>query len=119
MKILFIDDAPDIRALMTDFLPICGHTVVTAADGQQGWEIFSAEADNFDVLITDVSMPIMNGMELLQMVREKGFKVPVILVSGQDDPAIETKVAEYEIAALVSKPFELSEMQALLERLAA
>jgi len=119
MKILFIDDAPDIRALMTDFLPMCGHTVVTAADGQQGWEIFSAEVDSFDVLITDVSMPVMSGMELLQMVRENGFKVPVILVSGHDDHDVETTAAEYEIAAVVSKPFELSEMQAVLEKLAA
>ncbi len=119
MKILFIDDAPDIRALMTDFLPMCGHTVVTAADGQQGWEIFSAEADSFDVLISDVSMPVMDGMQFLRMVRENGFKVPVILVSGLDDHDVETTAAEYEIVAVVSKPFELSEMQAVLEKLTA
>ena len=118
MKILFIDDAPDIRALMADFLPMCGHTVVTAADGQQGWEIFSAETDSFDVLISDVSMPVMNGLKLLQTVRENGFKVPVILVSGHDDHDVETTAAEYEIAAVVSKPFELFEMRALLENLA-
>jgi len=119
MKILFIDDAPDIRALMTDFLPICGHTVVTAADGQQGWEVFSAEADSFDVLITDVSMPVMTGMELLRIVRENGFKVPVILVSGHGDKNVETKAAEYETTAVLSKPFELSEIRAILEQLAA
>ena len=119
MKILFIDDAPDIRALMPDFLPMCGHTDVTAADGQQGWEIFSAEADSVDVVITDISMPVMTGLELLQMIRENGFKVPVILVSGLDDHDVETTAAEYEIVAVVSKPFELSEMQAVLEKLAA
>ena len=70
MKILFVDDAPDIRALMTDFLPMCGHTVVTAEDGQQGWEIFSAEADSFGVVITDVSMPVMNGLELCKTVKK-------------------------------------------------
>ena len=118
MKILFVDDAPDIRALLTDFLPMCGHTVVTAEDGQQGWDIFSAEADSVDVVITDVSMPVMNGVQLLRMIREKGFKVPVILVSGLDDHDVETKAAEYEIAAVVSKPFDLSEMRALLENLA-
>ena len=118
MKILFIDDAPDIRGLMEDFLPMCGHTVVTAVDGQQGWEVFSADADSFDVLISDVSMPVMDGIQLLQRVREKGFKVPVILVSGHDDHDVDITAAEYEIAAVVSKPFELSEMKAILARLA-
>ncbi len=103
---------------MEDFLPMCGHTVVTAADGQQGWDIFSAEADSFDVLISDVSMPVMDGLQFLQLVREKGFKVPVILVSGLDDKDVETRSAEFEVTAVVPKPFELSEMQAVLEKLA-
>lgn len=115
MRVLCIDDEPDILELMADFLELLGFDVVTAADSRQGLEIFLADSGGFDVVITDMKMPHMSGLDLLKELRTRGHNVPVIMASGQHDEDLNQMAGEYDVAAIIAKPFTLSEFKELLD----
>lgn len=117
MRILCVDDEPDILSLMTEYLELFGHRVVGAANGRQAMDIFSQDPGAFDVLISDVKMPQMSGLELLRKIREQGFTVPIILVSGHNDKTLLESMDQSEISAVIAKPFTLSSIQGVLENL--
>lgn len=76
-----VDDHALDRKLLTHYLEPEGYSVVTAADGMEGWEILSSEPDRFDVVLLDRSMPRMNGLELLIRIKsdERLRTLPTIM----------------------------------------
>ncbi len=88
-RILVIDDERSIRNIVTELLEMEGHTVQTAEDGLQGWEKISKES--YDLVISDIKMPNMDGMELLDKLVENRAEVTVVMISGHGsiDAAVE------------------------------
>ena len=78
--ILIIDDDPTIRNLFAQFLQGEGHDIFVAGDGQKGISVL--ESRHIDLVITDLVMPEMDGLELLLNIREAESTVPVIAISG-------------------------------------
>jgi CheY-like chemotaxis protein/anti-sigma regulatory factor (Ser/Thr protein kinase) len=80
-QILIVDDHALDRKLLTHYLEPEGYSVVTASDGQEGWEMLSREPGRFDVVLLDRSMPRMNGLELLMKIKsdEQLRTVPTIM----------------------------------------
>ena len=78
--ILLIDDASHIRTVMTEYLLLEGHTVDTAANGREGIRLFGL--NHYDLVITDVVMPEMDGLELLAALKQKDSTVRIIVMSG-------------------------------------
>ncbi len=83
-KILVVDDSPTVREMEKKVLVESGFTVETAADGMEGWNKF--RAGSYDLLISDVDMPRMNGFELVERVKRdpKRSAIPVIMLSYKD-----------------------------------
>lgn len=81
--ILVIDDDETMLFLVSDLLDMHGFKVHTARNGHEGMEIFSAHPIN--LVITDIQMPCMDGMQVLSRVREQDETIPVILVTGKGD----------------------------------
>ncbi len=81
--VLAIDDDPTIRGLLADLLSLNGYSVITASEGREGIELFCQQHP--DLVITDIQMPHMDGLELLRQVRDVDESVPVILVTGHGD----------------------------------
>ena len=79
-KILLIDDMPDVRRAISSVLKKGGHTVVEAEDGQAGLEC--ANAEKFDLVITDIVMPSADGAEVVVALKSKAGAPPVIAMSG-------------------------------------
>ncbi len=99
-RILLVEDSAFYRNLLNSYLSAEGYEVATAEDGQQAWETLQTE--EFDLVMTDIEMPRMNGFELAQKIRDsKQFEqLPVIAVtslSGEDDKrkALESGIDEY------------------------
>lgn len=107
-KILVIDDQRSIRSTLKDILEMEGHTVVLAEDGAQGVEAFAA--DSFDVVLTDIKMPNMDGMEVLDKIMETRPDCPVIMISGHGD--IDTAVESIKKGAydFIQKPLDLNRL---------
>ena len=80
--ILIVDDNLDIRAFAKVFLEHAGYSVVTAADGQEGFRYYETHQSSIALLLTDVMMPSMNGIELSDRVLALDSQLPVLFMSG-------------------------------------
>ncbi|MDP2800446.1 MAG: chemotaxis protein CheW [Phreatobacter sp.] len=87
-KLLFVDDSPFFRNMLTPVLKAAGYDVVTAAGGSEGLDILKG-GDRFDVVVSDIEMPEMNGFEFAEAMRsDKRFATtPVIALSSLTNPA--------------------------------
>ncbi len=79
-SILLIDDDDSLRRVMEFSLAEAGYQVKAAGSGEEGLQAF--EKDHFDAVITDITMPGMNGMEVLKKVRERDDGVPVVIINA-------------------------------------
>ena len=107
-KILVVDDEQNLRGALKLLLELEGYTVETASNGLEGLE--AIHQDNFDLVISDVRMPKMDGLEMLKEIRKNNSLLPVILITAFasiDDviTAIQEKAVNY-----IKKPFENSEV---------
>jgi two-component system cell cycle sensor histidine kinase/response regulator CckA len=80
--ILLVDDNVDIRGLARAFLENAGYSVATAADGEEGLRYYELHQASILLLLTDVRMPIMNGLELADRVLGIDAQLPVLFMSG-------------------------------------
>lgn len=104
--VLSVDDSPSIRQMMAFALEPRGYTVVQAADGREG--LSQMGAHKIDLVVTDLNMPVMNGIEMTRAIRaDPRFDgVPVVLLTteGQKQKMIEAKSAG--AAGWIVKPFD-------------
>jgi DNA-binding NtrC family response regulator len=107
-SILIIDDERAIRNVLKDILGNEGYKVDEAADGEEGWKKFSSAT--YDVVLCDIKMPKMDGLEFLQKANELNADVPVIMISGHGN--IETAVDAVKKGAFdyISKPPDLNRL---------
>jgi two-component system NtrC family response regulator len=113
-SILLIDDDDSLRRVMEFSLVETGYRVAAAAGGEEGLRLFDNE--RFDAVITDVTMPGMNGMEVLVKVRERDQTVPVIIITAYG--TIESAVEAMKQGAFdyITKPFNRDELRITLEK---
>lgn len=107
--ILIIDDEESIRILLREVLQAAGHNVREAGNGRHGLEQFQEKAA--DLVITDVSMPEMSGLDLIMELIAHFLDVKVIAMSGVPDAADQLKVAKLLGARrTLQKPFDLEDL---------
>ncbi|HTZ39295.1 MAG TPA: HD domain-containing phosphohydrolase [Syntrophales bacterium] len=107
--ILVVDDDPLVRTLVVEALKRTGDFIASeAADGQEALDILRSNL--FDLVITDIHMPGMNGMDLLNRIREINPVIPVIMITGY--PTVDLSVSAMKTGAVdfLSKPFHLDEL---------
>jgi CheY-like chemotaxis protein len=112
-RVLVADDDPDIRQLLSDRLQAYGYCAETAVDGAHALNIMQVET--FDGLILDIEMPDMDGLDVLQQIRSRDLRMPVIMVtaSGSKDRAVQA--VSMGAQAYVLKPFDPKELQHIVE----
>lgn len=118
MRILIIEDNPDIAANLGDYLEDQGHTVDFAGDGVTGLHL--AVVGDFDAIVLDLALPGMDGLEVCRKLRTEAEKdTPVLMLTARD--RLEDKLAGFETGAddYLVKPFELQEVAARLKVLTA
>jgi PAS domain S-box-containing protein len=113
-SILLVDDDPRVLEPTKELLESMGHLVTLAEDGQQACEIFQLQASIWDIVITDVVMPRMNGFEAVQKMRLLRPDVPVIFATGYDQSLVEEHLHKLENSILISKPFSPNELDQLI-----
>jgi DNA-binding NtrC family response regulator len=81
-RILIVDDEPNVRLMLETTLASVGYAVTEAGDGQSALERLSCPVENYDLILLDLLMPKMDGMELLRRLRALGNIVPVVILSA-------------------------------------
>ena len=104
-KILVVDDDREVRMATRDFLTSKGHDVTLAEDGVQALKLLATVKP--DVVLLDVAMPEMDGMETLRRIVAGYPNLPVIMVTANADIEITSKVLQLGAADYVPKPFDL------------
>jgi len=112
--ILLVDDEPAIARAYARTLGAAGFTVVTASDGREAADV--ARERSFDVIVSDIAMPTMDGLELLRMVREYDLDVPFVIMTG--GPAVDSAARAMEYGALryLIKPVTPEDLEAVIAR---
>ena len=115
MRILYIEDEKFLAEAVIHLLKKEKIAVDWAADGEEGLEL--ALKPNYDAMVLDIMLPKMSGLEILKIVRERGIKTPVIMLSALNE--VEDKIKGLDLGAddYLAKPFKTSELIARLNAL--
>jgi putative two-component system response regulator len=109
-KILVIDDESVIRELMVEILETGGHDVAGAETAERALELLD-EADEYDLVVSDVIMPGLSGLELLETLRARRASLPVVLVTGAGTYNTLSQALTRGAAGLLTKPFSHSDLR--------
>jgi len=115
--ILLVDDEPDLCSIIAEWFRREGCHVLVAEDGAQALQIISA--NRIDVVVSDVRMPVMDGITLLKRVKESGYKSSVMFVSGFTDVIKPRESYDLGVEAVMSKPVERRHLIAAVTRILA
>ena len=112
-RILVIEDEEDVRQLLKDILTNAGHDVEIAADGNQGIELF--EKKEFDLVLSDLGMPVMSGWEVAEKVKSINDKVPVVLITGWNVALDALAMNDSGVSLVIHKPFKMEQVLNLVQ----
>lgn len=115
-RILVVDDEPSLLAVLSALLKAQQFEVVTASDGEAALKILEAEDANFDLLLSDVRMSPMDGVELLKQAHEKWPSLVAVMLTAYT--SVETAVAALKLGAYdyLAKPFKIDELLTTIQR---
>ncbi len=116
-RILFVDDDLAILEMSRQLLELMGYQVTLASSGYDALDLIQKSGDSIDMVITDMTMPGMNGMELAQEIRKIRPQLPVILCSGYTDVFEEDNASDMGIGAFITKPIGRNELSETIRRL--
>ncbi|XP_041997059.1 two-component response regulator ARR12-like [Salvia splendens] len=109
MRVLAVDDDPTCLKLLETLLRKCGYNVTTASQARVAWEMISENNDRFDLVISDVYMPDMDGFKFLELVGLK-LDIPVIMLSADGDPELVLKGVNNGACDYLVKPIRIEEL---------
>ena len=113
LRVLVVDDEPMLRTVMTAFLTGDGHVFETAASGAEALAQLK-DGNKFDVVITDKTMPEMNGEQLAVAINQRAPSMPIILMTGFGDMMLDAGELPPHICTILCKPFTQSSLRAAL-----
>jgi len=103
-RILFVDDEASIAEFGRNALERLGYRVTACTSATDAWRTFESDPDRFDVLVTDVSMPTLTGVELARNLRQIRPALRIIACTGFSEVAMERRLRDAGVAKLVMKP---------------
>lgn len=113
--VLLVEDNRYIRTIMAEMLTTSGFAITQASDGHEAMTTFKAMKDTLDLLILDLDLPRKNGLACLKEIRKTQSDIPVIIITGSAEYAVEETAHERQL--LLRKPFQMAELASLAFRL--
>ncbi len=116
LNILVVDDDRDVCEYLQDFLTSEGYLVTVVNDPTQALE--AMRSDEFHVVVLDIMMPKLNGIDLLEQIRATDDDIAVIILTGYPSLETATSSIEHDVSAYIRKPFTISEFREAIQRIA-
>ena len=108
-RILVADDNKAVRDTVSWFLKFLGYEVALAINGIEALAVFLESS--FDLVLTDLQMPAMDGLSLAGHIKERSPSTPVILLTGSDRETVQKKVERGPVDSVIFKPFKIEDLQ--------
>jgi CheY-like chemotaxis protein len=119
-RILIADDEEPLRLLVARAIAMDGHDIVTAEDGAEALEILTAQEGAFDLLLTDIKMPVMDGIALALSAARDFPELTILLMTGYADQRERASGLNAIVHDVVTKPFSVADIRtAVADALAA
>lgn len=114
--ILSVDDSASVRQMVQLTLQGAGYRVIQANDGADG--LAKAQSSTVDMIVTDLNMPVMNGLGLIQELRKlPAYRgVPIIFLTTESDPEMKKKAKEAGATGWITKPFQQDQLIAVVKK---
>ena len=109
LRVLVVDDEPPIRKLLRMGLSTQGYEILEAPNGKTALELL---AENPDLIILDLGLPDVQGLELLRTIRERNENVPIVVLSSRGDERAKVEALDLGADDYVTKPFGMEELLA-------
>ena len=116
LRILVADDDADLLEVLVESLTEAGANVAGVKSGAELLKRLGEDA-SFDLIIADVLMPWMTGLQVASSVCDAGLEVPVILMTGARDASLDARVDSLDHTLLLRKPFDEGELKAAVQKL--
>ncbi|PTM40836.1 response regulator [Bosea sp. 124] len=111
-RILVVDDEEPLRVLVARGLTMDGHTCLTAADGAEALDTLIAEEGRFDLLLTDIRMPLMDGIALALAAKQAFPDLTIMLMTGYAEQRERARSLDAIVSEVMTKPFTIAELRA-------
>ena len=108
-KILIVDDSKDIRDILSKVLSLMGFEVAVASNGNEALNLFLT--NSFDLVLTDLEMPDMDGWALAFNIKEESPDTPVVMITDSERQAVMERLKGSCIDSILFKPFMLEDIQ--------
>jgi len=115
MNILVVDDEAGTRKALDVVLKLAGHHALLAKDGDEALKLFDTAPDSFDLIITDHHMLRLSGLDLVRILRNKGFAGEIVVLTAYAGTIEEQEYKKLEVAGLMEKPFDIAELRQWLD----
>jgi len=116
-SILVVDDEPSMRIALSESLESCGYTVELSENGADALE--KVQGGNFEVVITDMRMPGMSGMEVLRGIKKFSPRIPVIVITAYGTVNTAVEAMKEGAADFIMKPFSVNHLESLVKKVLA
>lgn len=113
LNILYVEDDEILRVSTVGVLENFFENILVATNGLEALEVF--KNNQVDIILTDISMPKMDGVELIRNIRDTNKDIPVLVISAFNETDVVEEVEELGISGYIFKPIELSQMCEQLE----
>ncbi len=114
-KVLVVDDEEFLRTMINDFLSMLDYEVIEAENGVEAFE--KVVNENPDIIVSDINMPSMGGIELLKKIKEYNENIPVILITGVSIEKAREEAKKHNADGFFSKPFKMQTLIGRIEEL--
>ncbi|MGA2225830.1 MAG: ATP-binding protein [Syntrophobacteraceae bacterium] len=114
-SILLVEDEPEILNLLRDMLRLKGHHVVAMSDGEKALELI--DSSNFDLVLTDLGMPVVSGWEVAKRAKAKNPKTPVVMITGWGAKYEDIDLASRGVDLMLAKPLSCDSLLSSIEKL--
>jgi len=115
-KILTVDDSITLRESLRYTLETEGYDIIQGENGQQGLELMQNNSD-INLIITDINMPVMNGIEFLQNIRKINKEIPVAVLTTESEKDLMEQAKTYKANAWIIKPFSQEDILEVVKKL--
>ena len=108
-KVLIVDDEPNVCQFLSDFLNFKGFDTQVVHSGIEALK--NLDQDTYDIILLDLIMPDMNGLETLEKMNQKNIETPVIIVTGLKDKKVADDAMNLGAVDFISKPIDLDRLE--------
>ncbi len=113
--VLVVDDEKHIRFILKESLEMSGYKVITASNGKEALDIFTKNMSAINLVLTDISMPVMNGIELQKNIHDLTPDTKVFALTGNYDVNRDPEFLKDKFTSVMSKPFNIADILAKID----